>query len=131
MIEKLQRNVVLFNSEEHKEMLAIIGVATDQGALCIWQASAGEFTEWCFDRSSRAACMFIPPESVRALERYFHVEDAMQALRMLAVEYAQCDGLQQIKALLQLLDAAFEEAEYLGGLAALHASVMNICTEIM
>lgn len=128
---KPQRYMVLFTSREQEEQLAVVGVVIDEEALGIWQLSAGDVTVWCFGRSPRMSCMFIPPESVRALEGYFQVDGAAQTLQMLAVGYAQYDCYIRIKELLRSLGAVFEEAEQIGGLAALHASMMNIYAEMM
>lgn len=84
---------------------------TEDAGLCVYQASAGALTAWCFGSPLRVVEVQIAPRSTAELINYFRVETISQLCSMFTLIFGDCDGALGIERLLECLELPYSVVE--------------------
>lgn len=104
-------NHVLFRAQDEEEGLLIGCYPTEDAGLCVYQASAGALTAWCFGSPLRVVEIQIAPRSTAELVNYFRVETISQLCSMFTLVFGDCGGALGIERLLERLELPYSVVE--------------------
>lgn len=110
-MDLFDERVVLFESDEGGERLAVTCEPSGMGGLVVRQTSEGPLTQWCFEESPHVVETFVTHEGLVALEQFYGVGTSNQVARMLSISFADYDCAQRVRSLLRELGAGFDVVE--------------------
>ena len=110
-MELFDERVVLFESDEGGEHLAVTCEPSGMGGLVVRQTSEGPLTQWCFEESPHVVETFVTHEGLAALERFYGVGTSNQVARLLSISFADYDCAQRVRSLLRELGVEFDVVE--------------------
>lgn len=110
-MELFDERVVLFESDEGGERLAVTCEPSGMGGLVVRQTSEGPLTQWCFEESPHVVETFVTHEGLVALEQFYGVGTSNQVARMLSISFADYGCAQRVRSLLRELGAGFDVVE--------------------
>ncbi len=103
-------SALLFQSSDDEESL-VVACQYDASGLHVFQVSAGELTQWCFEESPHTVSVSVDPSELGSLLAYLRVPDAALLPPLLAAAYGGYDAAHRVRGLLRRLHIPYKVDE--------------------